>query len=153
MPLHLPYFRNLAAYVEYVLYAALLAVRFGLWSGSSQALCCVLRMASSEGGLSTRYDIQACHPGSICPLQQRNSVSAGLDHEMNTGCREGDRTDHIPSLCSLPIWSALCFSQQPPNRIPKIMDGVSQCLIQWRQKRRTWQLLLLVLVVLVSVAV
>lgn len=56
------------AHVEYVLNAARLAVGFGWSSGNSHFRAPVCRMGSSVGGLSTMYDIQACHPGSICDL-------------------------------------------------------------------------------------
>ena len=55
-------------YVEYVLKAARLAVKFGRCSGSSHFRTPVRRRGSSVGGLSTMYEIQACHPGSICDL-------------------------------------------------------------------------------------
>ena len=54
-----------STYVEYVLYMALVMVRFGRWSVSSQLLCPCWSRASSVGGLSTIYDIHACHPGGI----------------------------------------------------------------------------------------
>jgi hypothetical protein len=58
----------LKTHVEYVLNAARLAVKFGRCSGSSHGRTCVWSIGSSVGGLSTIYEIHACHPGSICDL-------------------------------------------------------------------------------------
>ena len=55
-------------HVEYVLKAARLAVKFGRCSGNSHGLTPVWSRGSWVGGLSTIYEIQACHPGSICDL-------------------------------------------------------------------------------------
>jgi hypothetical protein len=55
-------------YVEYVLNAARVAVRFGRCSGSSHDRTPVWRIGSSVGGLSTMYEIHACQPGSMCDL-------------------------------------------------------------------------------------
>lgn len=60
--------------VEYVLNAALDCVKFGLCSFNSQGLTPVFRIGSSIGGLSTIYDIHACHPGSICPASNSDSL-------------------------------------------------------------------------------
>jgi hypothetical protein len=53
-------------YVLYVLNALLVAVLLGIGFGVSHCRVFVARSESSVGGLSTRYEIQACQPGSIC---------------------------------------------------------------------------------------
>lgn len=55
-------------HVEYVLKAALVAVKFGRCSFNSQGLTPVFRIGSAFGALSTKYDIHACQPGSSCAL-------------------------------------------------------------------------------------
>lgn len=52
----------------YVLKAALVAVRLGMDPSFSHARCLVRSTGSSVGGLSTRYEIQACQPGSTWEL-------------------------------------------------------------------------------------
>lgn len=61
----IPLLSNLVTHVEYGLYADRVAVKFGLWAGSSHCLTPVLAIGSDGpstlyGGLSVMYDIHAC---------------------------------------------------------------------------------------------
>ena len=93
-------------HVEYVLKAPRVAVIFGRCSDSSQGRTPVWRIGSWVGGLSTMYDIQACHPGSICDLHS-NCQELGHVH-----CNwRSVLTDPILFPWNPPISSALLFYQ------------------------------------------
>lgn len=89
------------AHVEYVLKAARLAVKFGRCSGSSHGRTWVWRIGSWVGGLSTMYEIQACHPGSICDLYSHSQ------HPPICVLTWRNLTDRILGPCSLPILCVL----------------------------------------------
>jgi hypothetical protein len=139
---------NRNAHVLKGLYALRVAVRSGLCSLGSQTLTVRCSSLSSEGGLSTMYDIQAClrwvstrgscsavsntyQPGSICVLYHVSDFQC---------CHLRARNVRIELLVLVVYPSCpYCVSVRsyPVSALPP----------------RTWQLLLKILIVLVAVSV